>query len=57
MSSRPPTDDLVTSAPMSRKKSELMQRIKDGAEVNGSEAASSFQATLEKRVEEELKVR
>lgn len=57
MSSRPPTDDLVTSAPMSRKKSELMQRIKDGAEVNGSDVASSFQTTLEKRVEEELKVR
>ena len=43
---------------MSRKKSELMQRIKDGTEVNGeAAAATTFSATLEKRVEEELKVR
>ena len=40
--------------PMSRKKSELYQHIKDG----GSDPDPSlFQATLEKRVEEELKLR
>lgn len=55
MSSLNPTEEPATSAPMSRKKSELMQRIKDGAEVNTE--ATTFQATLEKRVQEELKVR